>query len=66
MAAVGDFKKKYGLGDMFTVRECYVCGKDFVVQDTGGYVYKTIDKNRLQYFCSWSCMQKFRRKKGLK
>lgn len=63
-AAAG--RKRYGLNDMFAVRSCSVCGKEFVVSDPSCYAYKRNDGNRLSYFCSWGCLQAFRRKKGLK
>ena len=42
--------------------KCACCGKKF----EGGmeWAYKTEVKKRLKWFCSWSCLQRFRRKAG--
>lgn len=58
--------KVYGLGDMFTARTCGECEKEFIIPDAGTYAYKDYKGNRLKYFCSWKCLQAFRKEKGKK
>lgn len=60
----GKKHKQYGLGDMFTMRICPVCGKDFIIMDAGAYAYqKQVGKKHLNY-CSWGCMRKHMRELG--
>lgn len=68
MAEKSEYKRphKYrGLQDMFCVRYCDVCGKDFVVLDAGSYVYQKYYNNKHYYFCGYNCSRKWQREKGL-
>lgn len=60
---------------LFNEKVCAVCGKDFVVQDPGAYLYKLNDYKirqaghkktpRLLYFCSYSCIRAYKKEKGM-
>ena len=60
----GKRHKKYGLGDMFTMRICPMCGKDFVIGDAGTYAYQKQVNGRHQNYCSWGCMRTHLRELG--
>ena len=57
---------------LFNEKTCAHCGKSFVVPDTGSWVYKqkTYDGpegQKLNYFCSWKCLNAWRSKRmGMK
>ena len=58
--------KKYGgLADMFNVKVCPVCGKEFIVHDVHEWAYKRTINNNLRYFCSYGCKQKQLRAMGI-
>lgn len=40
---------------------CPVCNVIFSVPDAGSYVYKALVNKRQKMFCSWGCLQKYRR-----
>lgn len=42
------------------VKDCPVCGREFIVNWPGGWSYKKGG----EYLCSWKCLQKKRKKKG--
>lgn len=54
-----------GSGYCFIEKTCKQCGKKIVYfGDRGLYAYKRkVNKNNV-YFCSYSCMREFDRKKG--
>ena len=55
--------KKGLFENMFCVRYCDVCGKDFVVQEPKLYAWRRVKNNRLKYFCSYTCYNKSEDKK---
>ena len=57
--------KYRGLQDMFMVRYCPVCGKDFVVPDSKLYAYKQRAGSDTLYFCRYNCKRQYLREKGL-
>lgn len=50
--------------NMFCVRYCDVCGKDFVVQEPKMYAWRRVVKNRLKYYCSYTCYRQSEKKTG--
>lgn len=47
-------------------RTCPVCGRQYSIRDRSSYAYKLThyskkDGTKVKYFCSWTCIQKFRR-----
>lgn len=50
--------------NMFCVRYCEVCGKDFVVQEPKMYAWRRVIKNRLKYYCSYTCYRQAEKKTG--
>jgi hypothetical protein len=58
---------------LFSERTCERCGKEFIVQDPGSYIYKRNDYQkwtakaktpRMKYFCSYSCMKAWLQERG--
>ncbi len=49
---------------MFNVKYCAVCGKDFVVQEPKMYAWRRVVKNRLKYYCSYTCYRQTEKKTG--
>lgn len=46
------------------VKTCPVCKKDFYLLDVGIWAYKKRNpKGHNRYFCSWSCMRAWEKKK---
>lgn len=44
---------------LFNLKYCDICGKDFIVPDSGTYAWKKHDAKRMNYFCSYTCHRKF-------
>lgn len=44
-------------------KTCHQCSKEFLVAVPTDWVYKIDDHTRVKFFCSYTCIQKFRRKK---
>ena len=44
---------------------CSRCGKSFIVHD-GKWAYRVNDGKYARLFCSWSCLQAFRKNRGSK
>lgn len=38
-------------------KKCPICGKTFIARQE--YVYKRIGKNKMNYMCSWTCLNKW-------
>lgn len=66
--AVAEPKKRHkpytGLNDMFNMKNCPVCGKEYIVS-CQEWVYKKTYDGKLHYFCSYNCMRKRLKEKGL-
>jgi YHS domain-containing protein len=41
--------------------KCKKCGKEFALTYTIDYVYKMKLNNKLEYFCSWRCFDRFKK-----
>lgn len=51
----------------FDEKTCYQCGGTFIVPDCGQWTYKKYiytEGQRMKYFCCYSCMQAFVRKRS--
>lgn len=46
---------------IFKEKHCVCCKKVFCRMDWASYVYKISCAGGYRYFCSWTCMQKWRR-----
>lgn len=58
-------RNMYALEQSFRV--CAECGKDFPTLNPNDWVYAGCNSHgKLLFFCSWSCIQKYREKKPLK
>ena len=50
----------------FKERECWRCGKQFIVHNADEWVFRREVRRRDRLFCSWSCVKAFDREKGSK
>ena len=47
---------------LFDEKRCDCCGKNFVCPDIAAWRYKKTQRRGYLIFCSWSCLEKHRRK----
>ena len=56
----------------FDEKTCHCCHKEFVVPDTGSWIYKRReykgkkgkDGQNLRYFCSWACLRAWEKERS--
>ena len=60
MRSRSKYKPDEILDGVFRMHVCSECGKEFIHQDE--WVYKTVINSRRYWHCSYSCMNKFRRR----